>query len=101
VTELTDGVREKARMITALVESATPDDVAELLVPWIKSDPDLVAQVIVGLAQMSDRDLALKEAHAAYGRGERTPTVIALESRYQRNRKRKLREYEAHKEEAE
>jgi hypothetical protein len=83
----------KARAITLLAETATPEDVAEMLAPWVREDPQAAVRLMVALASMADKDKYLKEAHAAYTRGERTDAVIALERQYQRDRKAKNRPY--------
>jgi hypothetical protein len=83
----------KARSITVLAENSTPDEVAEMLAPWVREDPQAAVRLMVALAAMADKDKYLKEGHAAYTRGDRSDAVVALERQYQRDRKAKNRPY--------
>ncbi|TKG67030.1 hypothetical protein [Prauserella endophytica] len=81
---------DKAVMVGTLTGVAEPDQVVSLLLPWIRDDPAAAAQVMVALA---DLDKLMRDAHAAYNRGDRSDSVDELERRYQAARKAKNRPY--------
>jgi hypothetical protein len=84
-------VHERARLVVDLAGSRTTAAV-DLLHGWVRHDPRAAAETMLALALMADRDKAIKAAHAAYNRGDRTPEVDAMEKTYQRARKRRERE---------
>lgn len=86
-------VLDRARMVIQLAESGNPVHAAEMLAPWTKQDPEMFVQVLLALALMADPDRLMKESHAAYTRGDRSPAVVLMERRYQRLIKRKNRAY--------
>lgn len=86
-------VAERARVVIQLAENTEAIHAVDILTPWVRQDPDLFVQVMLAIALMSDPDRMLKDAHSAYTRGDRSPTIVELERRYQRNRGRKNREY--------
>jgi len=91
-------ILERARIVIQMAEGGNPVHAAEMLNPWAKQDPALFVQVLLALALMADPDRLLKEGHAAYGRGDRSPAVVTLERRYQRLVKRKNRAYKQSRE---
>lgn len=87
-------VADRARVIAELAENTSAIHAAEILVPWVKEQPEHFVEVLLALAAMADPHKRLRDAHAAYVRGDRTPVVIEMERTYQRNRKRKARAYQ-------
>ncbi len=94
-------VSDRARVILQMAENTDAVHAADILVPWVLAQPEHFVEVMLALAAMADPSKRLRDAHAAWTRGDRTPTVIAMEREYQRNRKRKTRAYEKAQEEAE
>jgi hypothetical protein len=104
---------EKARVISKLVRTVDAEHVTDMLAAWMAQDPGMYVQVCLALALMAESDAKyrslmekafdpsdateaeLREAHAAYARDIRTPRVVALERRYQRERKARNRPYVA------
>lgn len=86
-------ILERARIVIQMAGGGNPVHAAEMLNPWAKQDTELFVQVMLALALMADPDRMLKEGHAAYTRGDRSPAVVTLERRYQRLTKRKNRAY--------
>lgn len=99
--DVPEHIAERARVIIQLAENTDAIHVADILTPWVREDPELFVQVMIAVALMADKDRRIKEAHAAYGRGERSPSIISLEREYQRNRVRKTRTLKQHKEDGE
>lgn len=82
---------ERARVVIQIAEVTDASQVADMLAPWIREDAEASVQLILALAAMADKDKFLKQAHAAYVRGERSPTIDEMERRYQRERRTKTR----------
>lgn len=97
--DVPEPIAERARVIIQLAENTDAIHVADILAPWVREDPETFVQVMIAIALMADKDRRIKHAHAAYVRGERTPTVVNLEREYQRNRVRKTRDLKRHNEE--
>ncbi|WP_134667882.1 hypothetical protein [Amycolatopsis sp. CFH S0078] len=94
--DVPEPIAERARVIIQLAENTDAIHVADILAPWVREDPETFVQVMIAIALMADKDRRVKHAHAAYGRGVRTPAVINLERLYQRNRVRKNRDVKRH-----
>jgi len=86
-------ISDRARVIVQMAENTDVVLAADILVPWVKEQPEHFVEVLLALAAMADPDKRRRDAHAAYARGDRTPVVIAMEREYQRARKRKARAY--------
>lgn len=91
-------ISDRARVIIQMAENTDAVHAADILVPWVKEKPEHFVEVLLALAAMADPSKRLRDAHAAWTRGDRTPAVIAMEREYQRNRKRKTRAYEKDRE---
>lgn len=87
-------ISDRARVIIQMAENTDAVHAADILVPWVKEKPEHFVEVLLALAAMADPSKRLRDAHAAWTRGDRTPAVIAMEREYQRARKRKTRAYE-------
>lgn len=98
LSDIPDEVRVKARIVCQLAQNTDVVAAASILAPWVQSSPDTFVQVMLTLALMGDPDKQLKEAHTAYCRGDRSDEVVALERKYQRERKRRNRVYEKERE---
>lgn len=86
-------ISDRARVIIQMAENTDAVHTADILVPWVKDNPEHFVEVLLALASMADPNKRRRDAHAAYTRGDRTPAVIAMEREYQRLRKRKVRAY--------
>jgi hypothetical protein len=91
IDEIPADTLEKACAVVRMSETIGIEYVTEMLGAWIAKDPAGTAHVMIALARLADEDKYLKQAHAAYTRGDRNKAVIDLERRYQRLRKAKTR----------
>jgi hypothetical protein len=101
VSQLPTEILEKARVIAQLAEHNDPHLVAAMMAPWMRDDPETFVQVALALAQMADKDKYVKAGHSAYVQGERGQAIEDLERQYQRERKKRIREYARQTEQAE
>lgn len=91
-------VADRASIVIQLAQNTDAIHAVDILTPWARENTELFVKVLLAIAAMADPERQLKDAHAAYSRGDRTPIVVELERRYQFQRKRKAREYRRHQE---
>lgn len=100
IKDIPPDVSDRARVVIQLAENTSAIHAADILVPWVKDRPEQFVEVLLAVALMADPGKRLRDAHAAYARGDRTPVVVEMERRYQRDRKRRARNYEKAREAA-
>jgi len=91
--EIPGDVIARAQSIADMASRMPLEDVTAMLAPWVREAPEAAVVAMVALAAMADGDKYVKEAHAAYNRGDRTDFVVVLERQYQRDRQRRNRPY--------